>query len=371
MTDLPSSLEKIASEITAKHAVEVDEGAFPTNTIDSLRDAGLLGFTTAKEFGGLGQGLRGAAGIVERLARECASSAMVMCMHYSGVAVLEQYGSDEIRRSVANGQHLSTLAFSESGSRSHFWAPLGTARADPEGIRLEAHKSWVTSASHATAYIWSSQPISAEGASSIWLVPADVAGLRRKGPFKAMGMRGNDSTPVIADSVLVGEDAMLGEDGQGFEIMMGTVLPNFQVMNSACSIGLMEGAIRRTCDHVTGTHYAHIESSLADLPTIRNYIARMRVQADASKSLWLDTMTAIEDGREDAMLRVLQCKAAAGEAATSVLDLAMRVCGGAAFRQDVGVDRYFRDTRAATVMAPTTDALYDFIGKACCGMELF
>ena len=128
MTDLPSSIEKIASEITAKHAVEVDGGAFPTNTIDSLRDAGLLGFTTAKEFGGLGQGLRGAAGIVERLARECASSAMVMCMHYSGVAVLEQYGSDEIRRSVANGQHLSTLAFSESGSRSHFWAPLGTDR---------------------------------------------------------------------------------------------------------------------------------------------------------------------------------------------------------------------------------------------------
>ena len=71
------------------------------------------------------------------------------------------------------------------------------------------------------------------------------------------------------------------------------------------------------------------------------------------------------------MLRILECKAAAGEAATEVLDLAMRVCGGAAFRQDVAVERYFRDTRAATVMAPTTDVLYDFIGKACCGMDLF
>jgi alkylation response protein AidB-like acyl-CoA dehydrogenase len=71
------------------------------------------------------------------------------------------------------------------------------------------------------------------------------------------------------------------------------------------------------------------------------------------------------------MLRVLECKASAGEAATEVLDLAVRVCGGAAFRKDLAVERYFRDTRAAGVMAPTTDVLYDFIGKIACGMPLF
>ena len=71
------------------------------------------------------------------------------------------------------------------------------------------------------------------------------------------------------------------------------------------------------------------------------------------------------------MLRVLEVKAAAGESATEVLDLGMRVCGGAAFRADVGVERYFRDGRAASVMAPPTDVLYDFIGKAVCGMDLF
>ena len=62
---------------------------------------------------------------------------------------------------------------------------------------------------------------------------------------------------------------------------------------------------------------------------------------------------------------------AAGETALEVTDLAMRVCGGAAYRKDVGVDRSFRDARAASVMAPTTDVLYDFIGKAVCGMPLF
>ncbi|HMR08106.1 MAG TPA: acyl-CoA dehydrogenase family protein, partial [Polyangiaceae bacterium] len=85
----------------------------------------------------------------------------------------------------------------------------------------------------------------------------------------------------------------------------------------------------------------------------------------------LDTVSALEVGREDAVLRVLQSKAVCGEAATEVTDLAMRVCGGAAFRKDVGVDRHFRDARAGTVMAPTTDQLYDFIGKAACGMDVF
>jgi alkylation response protein AidB-like acyl-CoA dehydrogenase len=63
------------------------------------------------------------------------------------------------------------------------------------------------------------------------------------------------------------------------------------------------------------------------------------------------------------MLRVLEIKAAAGETATEVTDIAMRLCGGTAFRKEVGVERNFRDARASTVMAPTGDALYDFIGK--------
>jgi alkylation response protein AidB-like acyl-CoA dehydrogenase len=59
------------------------------------------------------------------------------------------------------------------------------------------------------------------------------------------------------------------------------------------------------------------------------------------------------------------------EAAREVLDTAMRVCGGQAFRKEVGVERRFRDSRAAMIMAPTSDQLYDFIGKAVCGLPLF
>ena len=129
--------------------------------------------------------------------------------------------------------------------------------------------------------------------------------------------------------------------------------------------------MRRTAEHAADVRYEHLDSRLADLPTIRNYIARMRIKTDMARTLLDDTVFSIETGRADTMLRVLECKASAGETATQVLDLAVRVCGGAAFRKDVAVERYFRDTRAAGVMAPTTDVLYDFIGKVACGMPLF
>src|SRR5262245_21656200 len=144
------ALEQICTEVVGPDAAAVDrDGAFPDRGIKALSAAGLLGAVSAAEVGGLGLGFRGAATIVGRLAQECASTAMVACMHFCGTAVLEAFASRETRRAAANGSHLSTLAFSESGSRSHFWAPVSTADRNNGQITLNARKSWVTSASHA------------------------------------------------------------------------------------------------------------------------------------------------------------------------------------------------------------------------------
>jgi alkylation response protein AidB-like acyl-CoA dehydrogenase len=368
------TLEPIATGVVAEAAVDIDAtGVYPRAALRALGQAGLLGLVSASDVGGLGQAHRAAALVVERLARECASTAMVVAMHYAGAAVIEAHGPRAVRQAIAAGQHVSTLAFSEAGSRSHFWAPLSTATpvAGNGHVKLDARKSWITSAGEADSYVWSSRPMTAEGASTIWLVPAKAAGLRVVAPFRGLGLRGNASSPVTAQGVLVEPAAMLGGDGQGFDIMMGIVLPYFQLMNAAASIGLMQAATARAAAHVSQTSLEHLGSTLADLPTIRAYVARMQVKTDLAHALLLDTCDALESGRADAMLRVLEVKAAAGEAATEVTDLAMRVCGGAAFRQEVGVERNFRDARAATVMAPTTDVLYDFIGKAVCGLPLF
>lgn len=373
-TDYMATLEEVVTNVIAPAAAEVDaKGIYPRAQMEALGKAGLLGLISAEEVGGLGQGHRAAAMTIERVAQACASTAMVLCMHYAGTAVIEAHGPLETRKEIAAGNHITTLAFSEAGSRSHFWAPIGTATAidGSEQISLNAKKSWATSAGQVSSYVWSSKPLTGEGVSTIWLVPGKADGLTVPAPFNGLGMRGNNSSPVTAEGVTIDKAQMLGPDGGGFDIMMGVVLPYFQLMNAAASIGIMTSAVANTAKHASGTQYEHLGSSLADLPTVRAYIARMQIKTDSVRALLLDTLNALESGRADTMLRVLEIKAAAGETATEVTDLAMRVCGGAAFRKELGVERNFRDARAATVMAPTTDVLYDFIGKALTGLPLF
>ena len=366
------AVEEIVAGTVAPAAAEVDsKGAFPRAALEAFGRAGLLGLVSSREVGGLGEAHRAATQVVERVASACASTAMVLCMHYAGAAVVEAHGPREVREAIARGEHVTTLAFSEKGSRSHFWAPVGTATADGGGVRLDAEKSWATSAGEADSYVWSSRPLEAEGQSTIWLVPADAKGLSVPAPFDGLGLRGNSSSPMTAEGVLVPRENMLGPDGGGFDVMMGVVLPYFQLMSAGFSVGTMEAATGKAAAHVAGTKLEHLGSALADLPTVRAYLSRMRIKTDMCRALLEDSLTALETGREDAMLRVLEVKAAAGESSTEVTELAMRVCGGAAFRKEVGVERHFRDARAATVMAPTTDVLYDFIGRAVCGLPLF
>lgn len=367
-----SEVEAIAARTIAPAAAEVDrEARFPRPSIEALRAARLLGLASARALGGRGLGLRAACAEVERIARDCPSTAMIVTMHNCATAVIEAYGNEGLRRSIAEDGKLATLAFSEQGSRSHFWIPLGTATPAPGGVRLDAAKQLITAAGHADIYVWSSRPARTEGLSSLWAVPSGAPGLSVPVPFDGLGLRGNASAPIAARGVFVPEGDRLGEDGKGFDIMMATVMPWFSFQSCAVSLGMMEGAIARAIAHVTGTRFAYDGAPLLSLAQVRGHLARMRVKTDLVRGLLLDGLDAVEQGRADAALRVLEVKAAGAETSLEVLDLAMRVCGGAAFRKDVAVERFFRDSRAASVMAPVTDALYEFIGKAVSGLPVF
>jgi alkylation response protein AidB-like acyl-CoA dehydrogenase len=363
---------QLVEGVVKEQAASVDaKASFPRDGINAFLKSGLGGLTCSTDVGGMGQGPRAAVEVVSKLATACASTAMVVMMHYAATAVIEALGSTDVRKDVAAGKRLATLAFSEPGSRSHFWASLGTAAKNGGNVTLNGKKSFVTSGSNADLFVWSSKPLAGSEMSSLWLVPRDTAGVTAHGGFDGLGLRGNDSCPVTAENASVPEKNLLGQDGAGFKYMLEIVLPTFNVCSAGVAVGIMEAALGATTAHAGGARFNHLDSALRDLPTIRAYIARMQIKTDMVRSLLLDTLTAMETGRADAVLRVLESKAAAGETATEVTDLAMRVCGGAAFRRDVGVERMFRDARAGTIMAPTTDQLYDFIGKAVCGMDLF
>ena len=367
-----STLEQICNDVVRPDAATVDrQGAFPERAVKALAAAGLMGTVSAPEVGGLGLGFRGGATVVGRLAQECGSTAMVVCMHYSGTAVLEAFGSREIRQAAASGEHLSTLAFSEAGSRSHFWAPVSKAADENGRIRIKAKKSFVTSAGQADGYVVSTGD--AKGAqpleSTIYLTLSSDAGVAANGSWSGVGMRGNSSAPMTFD-VLVDADRALTEPGKGLYMMLGIVLPLFQVGSAAIGVGIAEASVRATQAHLTSSRLEHQNKTLAELPTLRARLAEMRVETDKSRAHLAAVLDSLESPGPMTQLLVLEAKGAATEAAVRVTDLAMRTCGGAAFGGAYGLERRFRDARAPIIMSPTTDQAYDIIGRALCGLEL-
>src|ERR1700704_479905 len=372
---------EIASRVLAPSAEQNDKaGRFSTEAVQSLGESGLLGLLLPGDFGGAGLGPRTFAAVIATLAEGDASVAMVYLMHIVGTATISAARPSAARaltpilQEIGAGRHLSTLAFSEAGSRSHCWAPISRAHRNGDGVRISAKKSWVTSAGHAHSYVVSA--LAPEGAgptdSTLYLLAAETRGLSVAGPWDGLGLRANDSAPVALDDCEVPSDFQLTDDGAGLPAMLNVVLPLFSLGSSAVALGLCRAAVAGTTSHLKSAKFEHLGQSLGEsLPTLRAQLAAMQIDTDGLLARIDDLVEHLERPRETTMLRVLESKAAAGDVAISVTSAAMRVCGGTAFSKHLSIERLFRDAHAGAVMAPTGDVLREFIGKAVLGIPLF
>jgi alkylation response protein AidB-like acyl-CoA dehydrogenase len=156
--DLSTRLTPVL-ETARAGAGQVDAtGTFPQVAVDALRASGLFGLTLPADVGGLGGGPEDLVEVLSEIAAACGSTAMVYLMHVSAAMAIAAapppVRADLLPRLATDA--LGTLALSEGGSRSHFWAPLsqGAQVADADGgVHVKADKSWVTSAGHADVYV--------------------------------------------------------------------------------------------------------------------------------------------------------------------------------------------------------------------------
>jgi alkylation response protein AidB-like acyl-CoA dehydrogenase len=370
----------VPTEEIAAHAVETDGAArFPTESITALRFAGLLGLGVAERFGGAGGSAVATASAIEQVAGACGSTGMIFTMHLVAVRTLQACTAEDegpladALREIAAGEHLTTIAFSEKGTRSHFWAQLSTATRKGDAVSIDAEKSWVTSATQADSYVTSvrapgtTDPLVTE----LYLVDAATAGIEPGVLFDGLGMRGNGSSPVRFRDVRVDRDRRLGEAEGGFGVMMSATLPWFVLGCAACCVGLSGAALELAAAHATATRLEHEGAALADLATVRARLGNAKVRHLQARALLYQVAEQLDAGAPEAQLGVLGLKAAAAEMAIEVTDAAMRVCGGAAYSKHLPLERLFRDARAASVMAPTTDILVDLLGRTLTGQPLF
>jgi alkylation response protein AidB-like acyl-CoA dehydrogenase len=367
----------LAADVVARHAADIDTQArFPAESMAALAQEGFYGLCIDASFGGQGQGPATFAAVVEELARHCGSTAMVYVMHIAASKVIETSATlstrAEVLRAIGTGKHLTTLAISEKGSRSQFWAPVSQLAVQAGGYQAHAVKSWVTAAHHADSYVTSSQRPGAQSPLefTLYLLPRTRTGIELSNTFNGLGLRGNDSAPVQLEGVAVAPEELLTEQGKGLDCALQVAVPWFNVGTAAMAHGLCLAAVEATAQHLQGTGFEHTGTGLRDLPNLRARLAEMSVATEQSRALLGHTLREMAAPDDATPLWVLRTRMAALQTAVQVTDLAMKTCGGAAFSRHLGVERLFRDARAGWVMAPTVDHLADFIGRALTGLPL-
>ena len=154
--------------------------------------------------------------------------------------------------------------------------------------------------------------------------------------------RGNASAPMTFD-VEVSDELLLGEAGKGLDLMLGVVLPWFQLGSGAVSLGIAEGAVGAAVTHVTGAKLEHLDQVLADLPTVRARIGHAQTEVDTVAGFLVDVARRMGEG--DPAVPILSAKASANEMAIRVTSEAMQACGGAAMSPQLPIERAFRDAR--------------------------
>lgn len=375
MTSKPVELARqVVEDVVAPLAAEIDrEKRFPEEAFKAFAETGLLGLLVPEEFGGLGGSLIDLAEVLETIGRACGSTAMCYLMHNCGTMMIVSratpYQQEQYLKPIARGEKIGTLAFSETGNGAHFYNP------EIRGIKAEDHyilsgeKSFVTNGEKSDFMIVITNSAQGEGLDML-IVDTASAGIQFSGEWMGLGLRGNNSISLTMDQVQVPAANLIGQEGEGQALIFEVVAPTFIIGISAVNVGLARGAYEAALNHAKSRKYANGQS-LAHVPAIQYYLADMYGQVESASLFVRNAAQEMVEGKEGAILNILQSKIIASQSAQSVTTTAMQVCGGKGYTPALPVERFFRDARAGSVMAPTTDVLKEWVGKTVAGLPLF
>jgi alkylation response protein AidB-like acyl-CoA dehydrogenase len=367
---LVESVREVARERIAPLAAAVDrDRSFPESSIRALAERGALGLLVPEEFGGEGAGLAELVVACEAVGGACASSGMVFLMHSVTAATIAVGGGEraaEYLEAMAAGRKLGTLAFSERGTGAHFYAPELTAERENGEVRISGRKSFVTSGGHADIYLVLVRSGGGEGL-DCYAVHGGP-GVSFEGQWDGLGMAGNSSVAAQFDCV-VDDAARIGGAGEGQALVFNAVAPFFLAGLAAVNVGIAAAALNAAVEHASTRRYASGES-LAEIQSIQHALANMDMSTRAARLVVGEAARLGDQADEGALVALMEAKVVATEAATSVTQTALEVCGGQGYTRALPIERHLRDARAGAVMAPTNGVLRNWTGKALAGLPV-
>jgi isovaleryl-CoA dehydrogenase len=367
---------QVASLVAAPQAAEVDEHRiWPEKSLRALSEAGLLALHVPEEFGGHGQGMLALALITETLGKACSSTALCYGMHCVGTAAIAAKPTDYHRERylapIAAGKHLTTLSLSEPGAGAHFYLPSTEMHLEGDSFRVRGIKHFVTNGRHADSYVVSTVASDASlGEFSCLLVDADTEGMRWEGEWKGLGMRGNAAITMQMDDARVPKRNLLGQEGDQVWYVFEVIAPYFLVAMAGTYLGIAQAALDYAIQHLRTRVVSLNGEPLATADVLQHRVGQLWSRVEAARQLLYSAAHAGDTADPTALHSIFSCKAEVSDAAVAVVNEAMTLCGGLAYRENDLLARLLRDVRASHVMAPTTDMLRIWTGRALLGQSL-
>ena len=349
------------------------DGTFPHENLEDLRQAGYLRLTVPLAYGGGGGGVFAMVLGQERLARGDGSTALAVGWHLFTLGKQAQSPSwppeaiqQVFRAAVATGACINAaVSEPETGSPSRGGRPTTQARprAGGGGWVLTGRKTFTTMAPALEAFVVSAHAAELERTAS-FLVPRTAAGLRVVETWDALGMRATGSHDLILDGVEVPEEALLEPRARasapdaGAEVRSGPSA-GWNLHIPAAYLGVARAAVDFATRYAVERRPNSLPGSIAEVPHIQQKLGEMQRHLLPAYNL-LFTLARRWD--EDPGARpqmggaIAACKLVVIDAGLHVVDLALRVVGGAGLSRTLPLERYYRDIRPGLHNPPMEDA---------------
>lgn len=371
--------QDIAQNVLAKNVDQIDQKAlWPEAGIRILQSEGFGGLVVPKVYGGQGQGLLTLAQVCETLGKECASTAICFGMHCVGSSVISVNATDEqqsrLITPICDGEHITSLSLSESGSGVHFYLPQATLeQIDEDNYLLNGTKAFVTNGGHADSYVVSAVTASSEapiGQFSCVVVPSDSKGIKWGNPWDGLGMRGNSSRSMELQSVVVPRNNLLGKEGDQIWYIFNVVTPYFLIAMAGTFLGVASSALEEARKHLIRRYHTHTGSSLAQSSVLQHRLGTLWSMLERTRRLTYHAASSFDNGEPDALIALMAAKVEVADCVVNLVNEVMTLTGGIGYRNGSRLDRSLRDARAAHLMSPTTEILRVWIGRALLGQTL-
>ena len=158
MSNLYNEMLEFAKNNIAPYTQTVDcEAKFPQESFKAIKDKKITSLLVPKEYGGMGLGFYEHTQTILAFANYCATTALCYMMHNVATNTLIKYGSEDLKKEIlpkiVSGEIMLALAYSESGTGTHFYIPEIKVEKDGSSLTMNGRKSFVTSAQYADYYL--------------------------------------------------------------------------------------------------------------------------------------------------------------------------------------------------------------------------